>query len=554
MDKLAPIIGIVPVLVLAGTVSAESPEPAKVAASACTYTVSAPGPSTVFNTGTAGTIQWFKSGICSDSVDLDLWREGARVTTISNNEINNGIFSWVVQGYLRTALDYQVRIRDRDDLSSDGYSAEFTILNSQYCGYRIDEPAEGAVWTIDTVETIRWSHAGTCTSPVDLHLLYNGSQVVEIATGISDVGSTTWRVPDELSPVGGYSVRIRDSNDRNSYDQSGRFSIVEGEPPCTYQVTAPGEGDEWNMGEEETVTWNRDGGCGSQVDLDLLLSGESVAVLFDGLSDSGSYDWTIPTDLTASDDYAIRVRDHQDESVFDVSDTFAITEPLPTERVYWIEAAARLSGQAGSLWRTDLVIKNLSDLDADVNVRLRGSGGGSLDSVISAGGQGAFEDVLGLMDKDGKGWLEITSSQPILASARIYNVSETGTFGQYVEGYPEGGGLQEGDTGFLLQLRQSENDYRTNLIFTNPTADDAAVEVTLYDAEGSSLTSYRLDLDPRSLLQDIEPFEQRAGRPNLGWGFAEVDVVEGSSMLISASVVDSRTNDATTVLVKREGD
>ncbi len=552
MDRVTGTIVIILGLALAGTVSAESPEQSMTPAPACTYTVSAPGPSTIFNTGTAGTIQWFKSGICSDRVDLDLWREGERVTTISNNESNNGVFSWVVPTSLRTALEYEVRIRDRDDLASDGYSAEFTILNSQYCGYRINEPAAGDTWTIDVVETIRWGRAGTCTSPVDLHLLYNGLQVVEIASGITDFGSTTWKVPDELAPGSGYSVRIRDSNDRNSYDVSDRFTISEGAPPCSYGVTSPEAGDVWHMGDEETVAWSRSGGCGSQVDLDLLLSGDMVAAISEGSSDSGSYVWTIPADLAPADDYSIRVRDHENDSVFDVSDAFEIAEPLPTDRVYWIEVAARLSGQAGSLWRTDLVIKNLSGIDADVSIRLRGSGGGTLESVISAGGQGAFEDILGLMDKDGKGWLEISSSQPILASARIYNLSDTGTFGQYVEGYPEGGGLLEGETGYLLQLRQSEDDYRTNFIFTNPTADDVAVQVTLYDAVGSILTNYRLDLDPRSLLQDLEPFEARAERPNLGWGFAEVQVIEGSSLLISASVVDSRTNDATTVLVKRE--
>ncbi len=552
MARVICTTGIVLGLALVGSAWGESPEQGAAMAAACTYTVSAPGPSTIFNTGTAGTIQWFKSGICSDRVDLDLWREGERVTTISNNESNTGVFSWVVPSWLRTALEYEVRVRDRDDLSSEGYSAEFTILNSQYCGYRINEPAAGDTWTIDVVETIRWGRAGTCTSPVDLHLLFNGSQVVEIASGISDFGSTTWTVPDEIFPGGGFSVRIRDSNDQNSYDESDRFSITEGEPPCTYDITSPAAGAVWHMGEEQTLTWGRNGGCGSQVDLYLLLSGDQVGSIAEGLADSGSFDWTIPGDLTANSEYTVRLQDHEDDSVFDVSDDFEIADPLPTDMVYWIEAAARLAGQAGSLWRTDLAIKNLSGVDADVQIRLRGSGGGTLESVVSAGGQGAYEDILGLMDKDGKGWIEITASQPILASARIYNLGDMGTFGQYVEGYPEGGGLLNGETGFLLQLRQSADDYRTNLIITNPTPDDAAVEVNLYDAEGSVLVSYRLDLDPRSLLQDIEPFDRRAQSPNLGWGFAEVEVVEGSSVLVSASVVDSRTNDATTVLVKRE--
>jgi hypothetical protein len=76
----------------------------------------------------------------------------------------------------------------------------------------------------------------------------------------------------------------------------------------------------------------------------------------------------------------------------------------------------------------------------------------------------------------------------------------------------------------------------------------------LYDAAGTGLIAYRVDLDPDELVQDLEPYARRAGRPDVGWGFAFVEVIEGSSALVSASVVDSRTNDATTVPVKRASD
>jgi len=61
---------------------------------------------------------------------------------------------------------------------------------------------------------------------------------------------------------------------------------------------------------------------------------------------------------------------------------------------------------------------------------------------------------------------------------------------------------------------------------------------------------YRVDLGARALVQDLEPYSRRAGRPDLGWGFGTVEVIEGGPVLMSASVVDSRTNDATTVPVK----
>jgi len=538
----------------AGIAFGAGPASTEIQLADCTYTISVPGPSDIFNTGTTSVIQWFKTGTCSDRVDLDLWRESERITSIASNEQNNGTYNWTVQSFIRTALEYRVRIRDRDDYDSDAYSAEFTILNPSYCGYRVTEPSTSSVWEHDAVEIIRWNRAGNCTSPVDIHLLWNGQQVAEIANRTSDVGTFNWRVSDQLDTGGGYTIRVRDSDDRNSYDISGSFAIAEATVPCVYDVTNPDSSSVWRLGGEGDIQWSNSGECGADVDIDLLLDGDAAAEIARGLLDSNQFNWTVPVDLTTGDGYVVRVRATGDDSVFDDSAQFEIDEPEPEDRLYWIETAARLDGQAGSVWRTDLIIKNLSSFDADVMIRLRGSGGGTLESIVSAEGQGAYEDILGLMGSDGKGWLEITASQPILASARIYNLGDSGTFGQYAEGYPDGGGLENGEVAYLLQLRQLEDQYRTNLTLTNPTSEDATVEVALFDAEGNELIRYPIDLDPRSLIQDLAPFERRAERPNLGWGFATVEVLEGGPMLISASVVDSRTNDAMTVPAKRENE
>ena len=73
----------------------------------------------------------------------------------------------------------------------------------------------------------------------------------------------------------------------------------------------------------------------------------------------------------------------------------------------------------------------------------------------------------------------------------------------------------------------------------------------LYDSGANHLGEYTLTLAPAELIQDLEPFKRRANRSDLGWGFAKVEVVSGSGVLCSASVVDSMTNDATTVPFKR---
>ena len=102
-------------------------------------------------------------------------------------------------------------------------------------------------------------------------------------------------------------------------------------------------------------------------------------------------------------------------------------------------------------------------------------------------------------------------------------------------------------------LRQLEGEYRTNISITNADTRPGYVWITLFRSDGVELTSYPIIVEPGMVVQDLEPFKTRAGQPNLGWGFAEVWVGYGESgpMLVSASVIDSRTNDVSMVPMTR---
>lgn len=229
-----------------------------------------------------------------------------------------------------------------------------------------------------------------------------------------------------------------------------------------------------------------------------------------------------------------------------------IAELLGVGYVYWMDNAAHLAGQFGSQWRTDVAARNNGDAPASVQFRLHSRDGVKTHSgSIAPAEQGVFEDLVGSMGYTGKGCLEVRSDQPLLMSGRISNQGDEGTFGQYVQGHPFGDGLSQGESTWLLQLRQRQGVFRTNLSVANTGSAPAAVEVRLYDSAGTELTVFNLDLDPAELIQDTEPFRVRANRPNLGWGYAKVTATSGFGVLVSASVVDSVTNDATTVPMAR---
>ncbi len=219
--------------------------------------------------------------------------------------------------------------------------------------------------------------------------------------------------------------------------------------------------------------------------------------------------------------------------------------------VYWTEIATSGEGLFESFWRTDLVTRNTAAETAELDFVFHTSSGDIAGtSTIEAGAQGVFEDVVAMMGGADKGTLEICSTQPLEVIERIYNQSDTGTFGQFVDGFAGGGGLAAGGSARLLGLRQQEGAFRTNISVSNTGTGEAEVAVTLFSTAGVQLTSYELTVGSGMVVQDIEPFKSRAGQANLGWGFAIVEVLSGEGVVTSASVVDSRTNDGTTIPMK----
>lgn len=220
--------------------------------------------------------------------------------------------------------------------------------------------------------------------------------------------------------------------------------------------------------------------------------------------------------------------------------------------VYWVEIAANVSGLYGSRWRTDLAIRNSSAEVADITVVLHTADGeASFASVVEGSSQAVFENIVGLLGVTGKGALEIRSSQPAAAVARTYNQTDQGTLGQLMVACSSDQGLSAGETGWLLGLRQLDGTYRSNVSVTNTGSAEAIVDIELHLTDGSLSHAYSLIVESAAVLQDIEPFKHRAGRPDLGWGFARISVRSGSGVLSSATVIDSRTNDATTIALQR---
>lgn len=225
-----------------------------------------------------------------------------------------------------------------------------------------------------------------------------------------------------------------------------------------------------------------------------------------------------------------------------------------TPYVYWAEIAGHMPGAAGSQWRTDLIARNLGSADASVKFVLHQADGTSLQGsgTVVASGQKAFEDVVALMNGGNNiGALEICSDQPLLVAGRIFTQASSGTFGQNLDGKVADLGYSAGQTINLIGLRQRVDLYRSNISVTNGGTTEAQVSVSLFDATGLPVKTYTLTVPAGTVLQDGEPYKNRANTPDIDWGFATVTVLKGTNVLTSASMIDSRTNDPTTIPAKQ---
>ncbi|HXG57577.1 MAG TPA: hypothetical protein VNL91_00960, partial [Thermoanaerobaculia bacterium] len=224
-----------------------------------------------------------------------------------------------------------------------------------------------------------------------------------------------------------------------------------------------------------------------------------------------------------------------------------------TPYVYWTEIAGHAPGNAGSQWRTDLVARNLATRNASLKFILH-QPGGNLEgtATVSGSGQKGFEDIVAMLGAtNAMGSLEICSDQPLLVAGRIFNEDSLGTYGQSIEGHVADLGYSAGQTASLIGLRQKSGLYRSNIIVMNGGKTEAQVSIALFDADGTSLSTYELTIPAGQVVNDTEPFLKRANKPDLGWGFATVTVLRGTNVRMMGSLIDSRTNDPTTVPAKQ---
>lgn len=134
------------------------------------------------------------------------------------------------------------------------------------------------------------------------------------------------------------------------------------------------------------------------------------------------------------------------------------------------------------------------------------------------------------------------------ASSRTYNFTTNGTFGQYIPAIPFAdfvGRLADNGSANILSLQQvsQSSAYRSNFGFAEGSGKPVDLQVRVYDAANTLLTTIGVSLQAREHRQ-INGMLASAGINNLSNGRVEVQVTNGDGKVTAyVSAVDNNTND-----------
>ncbi|HQN96353.1 MAG TPA: proprotein convertase P-domain-containing protein [Thermoanaerobaculales bacterium] len=224
---------------------------------------------------------------------------------------------------------------------------------------------------------------------------------------------------------------------------------------------------------------------------------------------------------------------------------------------YLVAGIAHAPGLEGSNWRSKLALLNRSGLGAEATLTyVRSSGPPVSRSVTVANSQlMAWDDVavaLFGVSADSSGAVKVDSTQPLLVTARTYNLSASGTYGQFLPGVEETDALSIGGIGLISQLAKNAS-FRTNIGFVNFGEADCRARVTLRNSSGSAVGSQRTVTVPASGWKQDNDIFQAAGAGTFANAYATVEVLtEGCAVWGYGSVVDNNSGDPTTIPMEVE--
>ncbi|HYU27386.1 MAG TPA: hypothetical protein VEO74_19395, partial [Thermoanaerobaculia bacterium] len=202
-------------------------------------------------------------------------------------------------------------------------------------------------------------------------------------------------------------------------------------------------------------------------------------------------------------------------------------------------------------WRSDVRIYNPSS-SATVNATATFyplGGGDPVAKSITIGPNevkqldGALQALFGLTNTGGALHITTANNAPLVATARTYNQTSTGTFGQFIPAVTPNDAVGKGGRALqILQVEESDR-FRSNVGVTEVTGKGARVEITAVPPDSKFAVTGTFDFGPNEYRQ-YSSLLKSLGLDTAYNTRVTVRVIDGDGKVSAyASVVDQKTQD-----------
>ena len=288
--------------------------------------VNYPSQNSEYYTGQSMYIQWDASST-GNYVKIELYSGSTLRYTISQNFSfygSSGYTYWTIPDSISSSSSYRIKITSLTYVYESDYSDYFSISSRSIT---VSSPDEGDTLFPSESHTIRWS-SSSISGNVKIEYI-KGSSTYTIDYSESNDGSYSWRVPSSISSGSNYRIKITSLTYSTVYGYSDYFNI--GERQIT--VISPSSGNILFMGDTLNIKWNSEN-AGAYVKLQLYKN-SNYQTIKSSTENDGEYIYTIPSSLSYSNYYRIKVTSNYYSSVYDYSDYFSIDERyIQNVRVY----------------------------------------------------------------------------------------------------------------------------------------------------------------------------------------------------------------------------
>jgi hypothetical protein len=287
-----------------------------------TIKVTTPTKDTVWYLNEIYQITWV-SDHAGSGVDISLYEKNTDETnfhysrSIIAGTDNDGRQTWSIPSSLSPNSEYRIYIQSTSYATVYNYSEIFRVEERFI---RVTSPGNSNIWYIGDVYNITWdSHNAGELVTIDLY--QNGAQKAVLVSNITNNGVFTWRVPFEITPDSSSQIKIKSASITTVYGISESFSLSK----KSIEITSVAETEHWSMGEHYDISWDSKG-FSSNVKIELYAEAGVVVTIMSNVTNSGNYEWMVPSDLSSGSMYKIKITSVSDESIYGYSQGYLVIE------------------------------------------------------------------------------------------------------------------------------------------------------------------------------------------------------------------------------------